>query len=348
MKIALVELSESHEECMYSQVRFLKDAGHQISLIVHPKIPVEDYISLVEDIELVDFDSILKLSAFSLQLQLVKKLKHFDKVIFNTASSSKNLRNIVFFLNAYNTECIGVIHHVKKLNKSFTQSVISTKIKKYFTLSDALKEAIVLKNKSLSLESFYPIFFPKFEKTDIYKKEDDVWICIPGRVFFDRRDYDFLIGKLRESPIPKNIKFIILGNINNHDGLKLRQSIETHQMSDAFLIFEKFIPNDLFYNYLDQSDYIMPLLQKQDKNYLDSKITGAFNLAFGFKKPLLFHEFYKSIPDLNANGISYNEHNFHSVLSAISNKTIGLPLLYQDEKWTYKYQQRRYINFINN
>src|SRR5690606_10361752 len=187
-------------------------------------------------------------------------------------------------------------------------------IKKYFTLSDALKNNITLKDKTLKLESFYPIFFPTYEKTELSRKTNDIWICIPGRVFFDRRDYDFLIKQLKHISVPQNITFIILGNINNHDGLKLRQIIEEHEISNAFLIFEKFIPNNTFYNYLDKSDYIMPLLQKQDKSYLDSKIAGSFNLAYGFKKPLLIHEFYNAVPDLQDNSISYNEHNFQHIL----------------------------------
>ncbi|OBX24512.1 hypothetical protein LX77_01635 [Gelidibacter algens] len=347
MKIALVELSESHEECMFSQVSFLADAGHEVSLYIHPKIDVESYKEFAIPIFRYDFDALSKMKRLPLQLKLVNHLKTFDKVIFNTASSSKSLRNVVVFLNGYKTECIGVVHHVRKLNKSFTQKIISTKIKKYFTLSDALKNNIQLKDKSLKLESFYPIFFPSTEKVRLSKKENEVWICIPGRVFFDRRDYQFLVEKLSQINIPKLLKFIILGNINNQDGLKLKQQLEKHQVSDAFVIFEKFIPNSAYYSYLEHSDFIMPLLQKQDKNYIDSKITGAFNLAFGFKKPLLFHKFYEVIPDLKANGISYNDANFENILNAIANRTIEIPSLYQDKKWSYEYQQKKYINFIN-
>lgn len=348
MKIALVELSESHEECIFSQLSFLVDVGHEVTLIIHPKIEVENYGNLAKNVIRYDFDVLSKLQRLPLQLKLANQLKTFDKVIFNTASSSKSLRNVVFLMKAYKTECIGVIHHVKKLNKSFTQKVISSKIKKYFTLSDTLKNNIELKDKSLKLESFYPIFFPPTEKIALTKKENEVWICIPGRVFFDRRDYAFLWQKLSKINISKHLKFVVLGNINNQDGIKLKQELENHKLSDAFVIFDKFIPNSAYYSYLKHSDFIMPLLQKQDKNYIDSKITGAFNLAFGFKKPLLFHEFYEVIPDLKANGISYNDRNFESVLNAIGNKTIEIQPLYQDKKWTYEYQQKKYINFINN
>lgn len=346
MKIALVELSESHEECIFSQVSFLVDAGHEVSLILHPSIAIESYKNLVKNVFRYDFDSLSKLQRFPLQFKLVKHLKTFDKVIFNTASSSKSLRNVVLLMRGSKTECIGVIHHVKKLNKSFTQKLISSKIKKYFALSDTLKNNIQLKDTSLKLESFYPIFFPSTDKINLNKNENEVWICIPGRVFFDRRDYGFLIEKLNHIKIPKHLKFIILGNINNQDGLTLKQQLENHKLSDAFVIFEKFIPNNVYYSYLEHSDFIMPLLQKQDKNYIDSKITGAFNLAFGFKKPLLFNAFYKVIPDLKMNGISYNDDNFESILNAIADRTVEIPPLYQDEKWTYDYQQQQYINFI--
>lgn len=347
MKIAIVELSESHEECIFSQVAFLADAGHEVTLIIHPKIDVENYKHLVKQTVHYNFKDVSIFQAWSLQIKLVNYLKTFDKVIFNTASSSKSLRNVVLLMNVYQTECIGVIHHVKKLNKSFTQKVISTKIKKYFTLSDALKNNIRLTNKRLKLESFYPIFFPSTEKTNPVKGEDDVWICIPGSVLFDRRDYHFLLEHLTKIEIPNNLKFVILGNCNTQNGLELKEHLKKHQLLDSFIIFEKFIPNAVFYSYLEHADFIMPLIRQQDKNYIDSKISGAFNLAFGFKKPLLFHEFYNTLPDLKTNGISYNTTNFNSVLSAMANKTVEIPPLYTDKKWSFAYQQHRYINFIN-
>ncbi|TDU42654.1 hypothetical protein BXY82_0047 [Gelidibacter sediminis] len=347
MKIALVELSESHEECLYSQVKFLVDAGYDVFLIIHPKINIEGYRELVTHVYYYNFDALSKLKRIPLQIKLTKYLKNFDKVIFNTASSSKSLRNIVFLLNAYQTECIGIIHHVRKLNKSFTQKIISAKIKKYFALSDSLKNNIQVKDTGVRLESFYPIFFPSVERLPLNKKENEIWICIPGRVFYDRKDYQFLLGQLSKFKLPTHLKFIILGNINNHDGLQLKQQLENHQLSDAFIIFDQFVPNNVFYNYIQQSDFIMPLLQKHDKDYIDSKITGAFNLAFGFKKPLLFHEFYKEIPDLRKNGICYNEHNFETTLTSIANKSFDMNTLYQDVKWSYNHQQKKYINFIN-
>ncbi len=346
MKIAIVELSESHEECLFSQISFLIDAGHEVSLYLHPKVKIQDYKHLINNVVIYDFDSIPKIKRFGLQLKLVKELKHFDKVIFNTASSSKSVRNILFFMKAYATECIGVIHSVDKLNKSFTQKIISKKIKKYLALSDLLKDSIVLKNKALKLESFYPIFFPLTPKF-IKKNENETWICIPGRVYFQRRDYNYLLQKLTNISIPKHIKFIILGNINTPDGIILQDKIKENNLDNSFVFFNGFISNELYYNYIHSSDYIMPLLQKNDESYINTKITGSFNLAYGFKKMLLCHTFYKAIPDLNENGIFYDNQNLEEVLNNLHTNNSKELTTYKNPKWNYEYQKEKYLNFIN-
>lgn len=349
MKIAIVEVSESHEECIYSQVSFLKDSGYNISLYVHFKIApaVKNYSHLVDSISIINFSALKGLKKLYKEIKLVQELKQFDKVIFNTASSSKSVRNICFLLKLYRVEAIGIIHNVSKLNRSFTQKIINLKIKKYFALNDFLKENIVLKNKSLKLNSFYPIFFPDTTKNVIEEKNNNIWICIPGRIFFNRRNYTFLTQKLVEKKPPQNIKFIILGNINTSDGRTFKEIITKNNLTSSFIFFDSFIQNKTYYNYIYNSDYIMPILQTEDKTYLTDKITGTFNLAFGYKKPLLCNTFYKSFTDLAKNGLFYTEDNFHETLASLN--TLEQPTdSYKSPKWSYDYQKSNYLNFLIN
>lgn len=346
MKIAIVELSVSHEECIYSQVSFLKEDKNEVSLIVHPNIKKQiAYTDLLSNIDIVDFDNLKGFKSLKKQLALAKQLNKFDKVILNTASSSKQLRNIACFLLFSKVECIGVLHNTKKLQKSFTQKVISFKIKKYFVLSDFLKNNAIVKNPKIKLESFYPIFFPDYQKDKLSKNENDIWFCIPGRVEFYRRDYFFLINQLDKKEISKNIKFIILGNINTKDGLLFRTEIEEGKLANHFVFFDKFIENDLYYKYIKASDYILPLLKKEDVSYLKYKISGTFNLAYGFKKIIFFNEFYSEVNDLSKNGISYDDSSFIQKLNTID--SLQLKDVYADKKWSFKYQQEKYMNFIN-
>jgi len=347
LKIAIVEVSESHEECIYTQVSFLKDAGHSVSLFIHPKIEPETsyYKGILDNISIINFDILKGLQKIKLEWKITQALKHFDKIIFNTASSSKSVRNICLFLKLYKVEAIGIIHSVTKLNNSFTQRIISTKIKKYLALNDFLKVNITLKNQTLKLASFYPIFFPNTPKTNIESKKSNIWICIPGRVYFNRRDYDFLTQKLLEKAPLKNIKFIILGNINTNDGILFKEFILKHNLKNSFIFFEGFIKNSDYYNYIYNSDYIMPILQTKDEVYLKDKITGTFNLAFGYKKPLLCNAFYKSFTDLAENGLFYTDSTFHKVIASLTTKPQPKNS-YQSAKWSYNYQKNKYLNFV--
>lgn len=347
MKIALVELSNSHEECLFSQISFLKENKNEVFLFAHPSIKKQiTYSNLFSEIYQVNFDRLKFFSSFIEQFKLVQRLSQFDKVIFNTASSSKPVRNILFFLCFYNVECIGIIHNIKKLQKSFTQKIISLKIKKYFVLSDLLKSNAAPSNAKIQLESFYPIVFPKFNSRELSKEKNEIWFTIPGRVEFDRRDYLFLINQLKRKAISKNIKFLILGNSNTPDGLVFKSEIKNNHLSSYFVLFDEFIDNELYYNYIKKSDFLMPLLKMEDSSYLEYKISGTFNIAFGFKKLLFCDSFYEKIPDLKENGFFYTSTNFIEQIHLISTKENTTT--YVDKKWNYDFQYQKFINFIKN
>lgn len=346
MKIAIVELSISHEECIYSQLSFLQNNQFKVSLIVHPVIRNQiSYDNLVSNIDVINFDKFKKINSLKEQIKIVKKLSTFDKIIFNTASSSKQLRNISLLLLFFKVECIGILHNTKKLKNSFTQKIISCKIKKYFVLSDYLKQNAEVNKSKISVESFYPIYFPKIHEKKIKKNKNEIWFCIPGRVEFSRRNYLFLVDQLEKKEISKNIKFLILGNINTKEGLSFKRKIDDLDLTDYFVFFERFIENATYYSFIKASDYILPLLKQEDYSYLKYKISGTFNLAYGFKKKIFFNEFYKSIPDLNSNGISYNKENFSQKLNSID--LLKIDELYSDKKWHHTYQLNKFIKFIN-
>lgn len=347
MKIAIVELSKSHEECIYTQVHFLNEANFKVSLFLHPNLEpqIKDYTSQPNDVYFYDFNSLSFLEKIRLQLTLAKKLRSYDLVIFNTASSSKNVRNIVLFLKFYKVNCIGLLHNTNKLQGSFTQRIISTKIKNYFVLNDFLLHQNPSHGK-INLESFYPIIFPKYTAT-IPKNKDTIWICIPGRLDYRRRNYEFLLKAASEAD-SKHIKYILLGSLNKKstEGERLLKAIEQYQVRDKFILFHDFIPNDVFHTYIKESDFVMPMLN-QDKNYLNYKISGSYNLAFAYRKKLLMHEFFKSIPDLKENAIFFTDTNLSDFLAKIDNSEKQVLTTYNNPKWQYNYQKDKYIAFIN-
>lgn len=348
MKISIIEIKQSHEECIYTQLKFLKDAGHQVSLILHPILErqISDYAHLAHEVLYLNFDTPSFLQKLRLQWQLFGKFKKFDLIIFNTAHSYSVLRNLTILLQFVKIQCIGILHDTKKLDNSFTQRIISRKIKKYFVLNDALLP-VNQDTGDIKLSSFYPIFFSKYEPVPI-NKQNYIWIGIPGRLDYNRRDYDFLLDALAKMTSLKRVKFVILGKVDRTTttGKRFYDTLETSGQSVRFKLFHSFIENGEFHSYLDACDYIMPLL-RPNEDYLTHKISGAFNLAFAYKKPLLCHTFLQDIPDLRENSLFFDANTFPQLISDIDTGNVPSPASYSNPKWGYRFQQERYIDFIN-
>ncbi len=348
MKTAIVEIRESHEECICAQLSFLKDAGHKVTLILHPILAnqISDYEHLANEVVYIDFDNQGFFKKLGLQWQLFGRLKKFDLIVFNTAHSYSVLRNLTVLLRFARTKCVGVLHDTKKLNSSFTQRIISKKVKKYFVLNDALLPANV-PTGNIKVQSFYPIFFPAYEPVPVYKQKE-IWIGIPGRVDYERRDYDFLVSALAEITTLDRVKFVILGKVDrsNSTGKRFYDSLEKSGQLGRFKLFHSFIANSDFHAYLGACDYIMPLL-RPNEDYLKYKISGTFNLAFAHKKPMLCHVFFKDIPDLKKNSLFFDADTFPQLISDIDMENSNSPASYSDPKWSYRFQQKRYIDFIN-
>ncbi|WP_373518853.1 hypothetical protein [Pricia sp.] len=348
MKTAIVEIRESHEECICTQLSFLKDAGHKVTLILHPILAqqITDYANLADEVIYFDFDHQDFFKKLRLQWQLFGMLKKFDLIVFNTAHSYSVVRNLTVLLRFAEVACVGILHDTKKLLSSSTQSIISQKVKKYFVLNDALLP--LHKNTgAIKVQSFYPIFFPEYEPLPVYK-QNDIWIGIPGRVDYDRRDYDFLVNAIAEIPTLDRVKFIILGKVdrNNAAGKRFYDSLEKSGQLGRFKLFHSFVENRDFHSYLAACDYIMPLL-KPNADYLKYKISGTFNLAFAHKKTMLCHTFFQDIPDLKENSCFFDPATFPQLISDIDTGNLKSPATYSDPKWSYRFQQSRYIDFIN-
>lgn len=348
MKTAIVEIRESHEECIYSQLRFLKDAGHQVTLILHPVLArqIKEYAHLADETRYFDFEARGVFQKLRLQWRVYGILKKFDLIVLNTAHSYSVLRNLTVLLQRSKVQCVGILHDISKLDRSSTQRIISRKVKKYFVLNDVLLPS---KNAPIpvKIQSFYPVFFPNFEPVPLYK-QNAIWIAIPGRIDYERRDYDYLIKALEGISKLDRVKFLILGKLdrNRPTGKKLYDHIEKSGQLGRFKIFQEFVPNPDFHAYLKNCDFVMPLL-KTSESYLKYKISGAINLAFAYKKPLLCNQFFKANSDLKANAHFFDNTSLAALIKEIDSGSIENPAKYSDPKWDYSFQQRRYIDFIN-
>ena len=252
MKIALVEIGGSHDECLYSQIKFIKSTDNiYLSLICNEKLQKNaSLFDMVDEKSFIPLRSgiALWIDIFRLRQKLIKE--KYDKIIFNTAQGS-NLKKLLWFGLDKNTELIGLLHDTQKLYCSHSQKMISKKIRKYFLLSDYLLQDIRQSiKKNLILETFYPIFFPNYREITVNKEKFDLWICIPGQVELKRRDYIGLFRSIKKNGINHRIKFILLGPCQHPygDGEYIKQEITKHNVKDNFMLWNDFIYFEQFHS----------------------------------------------------------------------------------------------------
>ncbi len=354
-KIALIELTSYHEECLYSQIQFLIKSNYDLTLILNPKnnSNIEFYGVPRKNIVLFNPRSssfILKriTNWFSLYRFIIKS--DFKKVIFNTASSNKEVIALTKYLPK-RIKCYGIIHNLKKLNRSTSQKIVSQRITKYYVLNDFLTNSADIENDNIKLSSFYPIFFPQYDSEQVPKNNDQIWICIPGELNYKRRDYEVILNALSYLAPTDHLKIILLGKMDykKPDTVQFLKHAEQLGLLKYFVTFDNFIPNMVFHEYIKKSEYIMAPVSLTEQNYLAYKITGAYNLAFAYKKPLICPKELIVIPDLQLTSYFYeNAKNLSQLLEQISEGTLNPKTYYDNPKWSFKAQQKKYLDLLEN
>ncbi len=351
-KVAIVEFNSYHDECLYSQLKFLDSAGYSQTLVVSSQIKdrASEYLDIPEAV--ITFDCSHQKNFFSrisFILKLKKQLKKrgVKTVIFNTASSRLEVILLSLILKK-RTALFGILHNLKKVNHSFSQKLINTSIKNYFVLNDFLEDSIELEDKSIQLRGFYPIFFPTYEGTTIKKPKEEVWISIPGKLDFGRRDYYLVAEALQKLQSKRNLKILILGSTNSNDprSREFIGFIQKNNLQGNFMAFDSFLDNDVFHDYLKKSDYILIPLNAIGDNYAKHKIMGCYNQAFGYQKTMISPIGLRHIPDIGKHSIFYDgAKGLSSVLEKISQGK-GEKKEYLESKWSFEAQKNNYISFL--
>lgn len=351
--VALIELGGSHDECLYSQVLFLKKFGFRTHIILF-----EDHLLHLDVFPEVDkWQSYKKpggwLAEWRLVFRLLRYLKHqgISRVVVNTAEG--NLIRKLSLAAGRHTDFTGIIHLSSKLWTSRSQKIISRKFKKYFVLSDFIREKLEKAGTAVSIESFYPIYFP-VEKAAHIEKSPSRQICIPGAVDFARRDYRSLLDEMVSADIPTGLKFVLLGRTSSRDGQELKSRIRELGLEKHFSLFEGFIPHRQFYEQMNKAWLVLPLITPNCKDYseyIDYKITGSFNLAYGFQLPMLLHESFASTRIYRETSLFYREGGLLKAvdqcladpagLRTVRERISGLP------EFQFEYQAKKYVHFIS-
>ncbi|MDC8003432.1 hypothetical protein POV27_05180 [Aureisphaera galaxeae] len=339
-KVALIEAGAFHDECLHSQIQYLKESA-QVTLFCHPKL--ESRVKDLPDVhKIVYFDLSSKMkkyqSWFSTWRRIVKG--GFEVVIFNSAES--NIIKLISFPFPKRIRLVGTLHNAHNLFEKAKQKKVTKKIDAYLTLNDFVAENVrAEKLTTKTVGSYYPIQFPEFPGS-LKKPEGEVWVTVPGVISLDKRDYSVF----KEWKIPDHVKVIFLGRPENEEAKAFVKEAKQYPSANQFLFFDSFVSNELFHDYIRNSDYIMPLIHPNNaffSRFRKYKISGSYNLAFGYRIPLLMEQSFNDIADFKENAVFYDYDHIENLFDTISKTQ---KKYYQHPKWDFEFQKENYLRLI--
>lgn len=352
MKVALVETGKSHDECLYAQLKILKSVdGISVVLICNERLRknVEIFDLVDEFIYLTVRENFCQWAdMFRLRRKLIRG--GFDLVVINTAQGSM-VKKLLLLPYPKHMKMLGILHNIQKINEgSVSQQLITRRLDGYYLLSDYLLQYMDSgKIGKTPVETFYPIFYPAFKPADVKKDPKDIWICIPGQVERKRRDYDTLLEVLKSKKVNENIRFIFLGPCEHShgDGQYIKEKIAEAGLQNQCLLWDGFVDNDVFHRVISESDYIMTLIHPNHVSWslYEGQITGAYNLAIGYRKPMLLENDFMAYEDFKDNAVFYSIGKLSETINSL--KKPMNDQYYTDEKWSFGYQQQKYLSLIN-
>jgi len=348
-RVAILEFQESHHECLYTLVRLFQDSGYEVHLFLNAKIKprVRHLQSLRVPMHYMDLSTKLRRYVqvwLSLRYQFLQL--GIDTVYLNTAERNTVLKFLALpFLRP--TQVLGTLHNVQNLyRRQKRQLNINKRIDVCFVLSDYILDHAKIKVPEVHFESLYSIFYPDIQlKEKLHKPSEEKWIVVPGGIDFNKRDYNFL----KKLVLPENYKIIFLGVPHHPDQHNLFVKFLTHFNTEQIVYFSDFIEKSIFMEYIKKADFILPLIHRNTGNFADfktGKISGAFNLAFGYQKLLLMDKAFQDIEDFQDTSLFYDSEKVSS-LTLLLTQDIQNTNFFRLEKWEYSHQLKAFNTILD-
>jgi len=321
--VALVEIGGSHDECLLTQIHALKEAGCRVLLACTQELRERNphFEQWIDNYCIVDLLGPKRKERKEMRRLLCwMKTEGVSRAVLNTAQGGA-IRKLCVMALFSPIEFTGILHTTRKLQGSFTQKIIHRKIKKYFFLSEYLLSQVQAP-KGGKLDYFYPIVFQEQLPKQIHQ---GLKIAIIGGVERRRKDIDGFCTWLEE--LDERIQFTFLGysNPTHPDVLFLEEKLKVLGKTGQVQLFHHFVDHPTFNEHLAESDWILPLVHPDTPSadqYFKNQISGAMTVAFAYQIPLLIHESYANITEMQAAACYYSLENFADV---VKNSDSNLP-----------------------
>lgn len=317
--VALLEYGGSHTECMFIQIKALQEAGYNIFLICNKSLRGRfgDLSVFGDVLFLNNVESKLSFKQKVDDVCAVRKFtrKHkINSLVINTLEH-RIVRNLFWLPLPSVKNYVAIVHNGSYISKSGTFNSFYRNIKKVFVLSENIVKSIEKLPRPLCLKSFYPIFFPSFSTVQLNKNQGEFWVVVPGAINKQRKDINPFLEDLGKNELASNIKVILLGVVDEKIYPRIKQLSVEKEMNIE--LFEDRIPQEVFDAYMKFSDLVLPLVNNDF--YGKYRISGTYNLAYGYKKVMLIDdEIRRTNADFNGITIGYEKNNIVEVINRIS------------------------------
>lgn len=272
--VIIFEPNKYHHECMPGYAKYFTDLGYNVDVLILPGC--EDALDSFEPkdkLRIFNFDNLDQMTFISSDLS--DKFLKYDYALLHTTDPNKKdlIEKLGFFSNpkslfiAHDTEFIDAMGYADFYNQN-----------RILTLGDFKKGLYV-----------NPHYFGTF---DDHMKNQKTRFFITST---SGRNYDGLIESVQNLK-NSGLDFEIMV-VGRSDTLT-REKIPSDLVN--YFIFKRGIPYKQMYAEVQNSDYILMLLEPQneyDNVFRTLRVTGTAQLVYGFSKPPIiqedFAEFYK-------------------------------------------------------
>lgn len=247
---------------------------------------------------------------------------------------------------------VGVIHDLAKLRRfSWTQWRMMRYMRFFWVLRPGLYERLPERYRMRSDYLWTGVYPASLEAQipAVQGAEGKVYICIPGRVEYMRRDYRMLLEVLDRLEGREQFRFILLGPAAGRysDYADFFSRIQESGWEEIFISFPDIVPFPLYHAYLKMSQAVLALIHpnryREHRVYLDSQISGAFPMAQAHWKPLFLHRSFTGEAELEDCSYFYDtSDDLVRLLKSLAAGSLDAGHLYRGSWFSFEEGLRRF------
>ena len=247
---------------------------------------------------------------------------------------------------------VGVIHDLSKVRRfSWLQWRMLHYLRFFWVLRSGLYARLpkkYQKNSDFLWAGAYPASLEK-QIPALSGEPGKVYLAIPGRIEYKRRDYRMLLEVLHLLEAPERFRFILLGPADEaySDYADFYSQLRGRGWERLFVSFPGRVPFPEYHAYVRLSQAVLTLIHphryEQHWKYLEEQISGAFPLAQAHRKPLLLHRSFAGEADLVECSYFYDTvEELGELLEGLGAGVLQGEDLYQGEWYSFEGGLRRF------